>query len=438
MTLSRLIVIGIIAAASSASVGLVACGNGVDGETGPSGSPGPAGPPGPPGPAGTPGEVVDAGGGGGMSGACTTPCHTFNGVVDQWRFSNHSHPQKNDVGGGACGNCHGIDGLEQRVADQYTIPADGGVPTDVAKGHVSYKATSGAVSEIGYGGATAIGRIHCSTCHDFNATNDPHVTGKYVAGQAPLRVPSGTADTSIVEKTEGASPADPVGTELAYRAGNTCVFCHKSRKDVAFYIAANNPMSNANWGPHQGPQTDVYSGKGGYHFAGATYSTSVHSTIANACVACHMQPVAENANVPDHTMKPKVAFCTTCHTQYKGTNFDIQGGQSTVKNALRELQAALNAAGMLTRSAGAPYVELSDTQLADGQFHLDKVRPNSGPGGAHIQADAPTAGAVYNYLIVARGKDFGVHNPTYTKQLLWDSIRQIKGTNPTSLPSRPN
>ena len=443
MTLTRLIGIGFIVAVGATSVGLAACGDGENGAKGDPGAAGPAGPPGPSGTPGVPGPAAD-GGGGVLSGACTTPCHTFNGVVDQWRFSNHSHPQNNEIGGGACGNCHAIDGLQQRVAGKYTVPPDAGVPADVSKGHINYKAASGAISEIGYGGTTAIGRIHCSTCHDFNPTNDPHVTGKYLAGQAPLRVPGGVNDTAILEKTEGTAPTTPTGTALAYRAANTCVFCHKSRKDVSFYIGANNSLSSTRWGPHDGPQADVFSGKGGYHFSGVTYSTAAHSTIANPCVSCHMQPVAANGNVPDHTMKPNLAFCKTCHKTYEGTNFDIDDGQSTVRAGLRELQAELTYAGLLTRSASAPYAVLTDDELADNQFHLDAVRPNAGPGNAHVVANAARAGAIYNYLIVARGKDFGVHNPRYTKQLLWDSITEIKtmnnrpSTKPEFMQTRPN
>ncbi|MBX3220613.1 MAG: ammonia-forming cytochrome c nitrite reductase subunit c552 [Labilithrix sp.] len=437
MALSRLIGFAFVVAVG-AGMGLAACGAGDDGAKGDPGDAGPAGPVGPAGPPGAqglPGAIAD--GGGALSGACTTPCHTFGGVVDQWRFSNHSHPQNNEIGGGACGNCHALDGLEQRVANKYTVAPDAGVPSDVAKGHINFRAASGAITEIGYGGATAIGRIHCSTCHAFDATNDPHVTGRYIAGQAPLRVPGGVGDTALLEKTEGASPTIPTGQPLAYRAGNTCVFCHKSRKDVALYITASNALSSTRWGPHEGPQSDVYSGKGGYHFAGLTYGSSAHATVSNACVSCHMQPVKANASVPDHTMKPSVEFCKTCHTQYTGTTFDVQGGQSLVKRALQELQAALNDAGMLTRSTTAPYAPLSDEDLAGAQFHLDYVRPGSSPGGGNLVANGPTAGALYNYLIVARSKDLGVHNPTYAKQLLWDSIRQIKGANPLSLPSRP-
>jgi hypothetical protein len=114
-----------------------------------------------------------------------------------------------------------------------------------------------------------------------------------------------------------------------------------------------------------------------------------------------------------------------------------------VKKGLAELEASLNAAGLLTRSAAAPYAPLDDGDLTDGQFHLDLTRPGSAVGGGNLNLDAATAGALYNYLILARGKDLGVHNPTYTRQLLWDSIiqvnkyRQIAPPEPTSLPARP-
>ncbi len=404
---------------------VVACSNGEDGTKGDTGA---AGVPGPQGAPGLPGTGSGADGGSILSGACTQPCHTFNGVVDQWRFSNHSHPQENEIGGGPCGNCHAVDGIQQRVANKYVVSGDSGAPVGVPAGHMNYTNATGGVSEIGYGGATAIGRIHCTTCHDFNPTNDPHVVGKYVPGTARIRVPGGVNDNVSIEKS--ATLGAPTGQSVAYKAANVCVFCHKSRKDVTSYITANNIITSIRWGPHEGPQTDVYSGKGGYHFVGVTYGTSAHAVIQNACVSCHMAPVAGNANTPDHTMKPNVAYCKTCHTQYTGTDFDIQGGRSIVKKALSELEVALNDAGYLTRGAAAPYGPLSDDNLGDGQFNLDGSRPG-------ITLDSATAGALYNYLIVARSKDLGVHNPTYTKQLLWDSIKQIKGTDPTSLVVRP-
>jgi hypothetical protein len=340
------------------------------------------------------------------------------------------------TGASSCGNCHAVDGIENRVANNY-ISVDGGVATGVAKGHINYRSSATGTSEVTYAGLGKAAIVHCTTCHAFTPTNDPHNVGKYEAGQAPLRVPAGADDFAMIEKSPEGS-TDPLGIAAGkWKSGNTCVYCHKSRKDITFYITAANKLSSPNWGPHEGPQTDVYSGLGGYHFAGAKYGTSVHTTLGKGCVSCHMPGVPANKDVPDHTMHPAIAFCKSCHTTYTGKTFDIQGGQSNVRTTLRELEAALNAKGLLTRTPARPYLELSGTELTDGNFHLDKTRPGSGDAGVDLSLDPATAGALYNYLIIARSKDFGVHNPTYTKQLLWDSIKQIKGTNPTSMSSRP-
>ncbi len=420
-----------IASLTAVLVAFGACGgdDGAKGDPGTIGATGPQGPQGQPGEPGKPGNDGDSGIGA-TSGACTQPCHTFNGVVDQWRFSAHSHPQENEIGTGPCGNCHALDGIAQRVANNVGFNPDAGAgPTNASQGHLNYKNLS-AVSEGSYAGASAIGRIHCTTCHDFNAQTDPHVTGKYVANQAPLRVAGGATDVAYIEKS-AADASAPTGEGVGYKAANTCIFCHKSRKDVTFYITNSNNLSR-NWGPHEGPQADIFTGKGGYHFGTNTYGTSPHTTIAGGCVDCHMQPVAENNNVPDHTMKPKVTYCKTCHTTFNGTDFNVQSGRTIVRGLLRELQFALNEAGYLTRGVSAPFNKLTTEEIDDGQFHLDKVKS---PGGA---ATKDTAGALYNYLVVARGKDYGVHNPTYAKQLLFDSIVQITTNPPTTLTVRPN
>jgi len=44
------------------------------------------------------------------------------------------------------------------------------------------------------------------------------------------------------------------------------------------------------------------------------------------------------------------------------------------------------------------------------------------------------AGALYNYFVMSRGSGFGVHNPTYVKQVLYDSITQLGGTSPMPRP----
>jgi hypothetical protein len=439
MSLLRALMFGSISFAVSLSSFGCSGEQGPAGPAGPEGEAGAPGGPGPQGPAGDAAVIPPVEGGTG----CTAPCHGFGNVVDQWQFSKHyiMNAEAADepawTGAGPCGNCHAIDGLERRLAKDVGVAPDSGVtPTNVDKGHTNYLNGS-ALAEIGYTGPGRTAIVHCTTCHAFTPTNDPHNTGKYVPGSAPMRVASGADDYSMIEKSPEGSTT-PVGQAAGnWKAGNTCVMCHKSRKDVTFYITAANKLSSPNWGPHEGPQTDVYSGLGGFTFTGLKYGTSVHTTIASGCPSCHMPPVASNKDVPDHSMHPTLAFCKTCHTTYTGTTFDVQGGQSLVRSALKELEAALNAKNLLTRGTAKPYPSLDATQLGDGNFELDKVRPGSMPDGTDQILDAATAGALYDYLLIARSKDFGVHNPTYAKQLLFDSIKTIKGTNPASLPARP-
>ena len=51
------------------------------------------------------------------------------------------------------------------------------------------------------------------------------------------------------------------------------------------------------------------------------------------------------------------------------------------------------------------------------------------PGGA-LEAGLLTqdqAGAIYNYILVARGGAYGVHNPKYIGEILYDSYFALSG-----------
>jgi hypothetical protein len=126
-----------------------------------------------------------------------------------------------------------------------------------------------------------------------------------------------------------------------------------------------------------------------------------------------------------------VSTCTTagCHTQAK--NFDVGGGKTAMTSGIQELRAALNDMGWLTRSATAPYVPLAAADLADTQFSLDLTMP----GVTGLTGDQ--AGALYNYLLLARGAAGGVHNPLYVRELIFDSVKAITGSAPVTLPVRP-
>lgn len=405
---------------------------GTAGAQGPSGGGGPAGSAGPqgmPGPSG----VID----GGLPSSCLTPCHGFNGIVEQWKTSTHYATFVSNLGGTevdtwtgpqACGNCHAIDGLSYRVAGNVGT-VDGGAVANVKNGELNYKTPSGSTTESVYRGSAKVAAVTCVTCHEVSDATDPHRTGlAFVPGSFPLRTPSGKTDQVFLEK----SPA--VGTITGTQAGlrgtaNTCIMCHKSRKDVTQYITASNTLTSPYWGPHEGPQADVYTGLGGYHYTGLTYGTSTHEAKLT-CVDCHMPDITTNGNTPNHSFYAQISTCTasSCHTS--APNFDVDGGQSTVRAGLFLLQKALNNAGYLTRDAAGPYGALSSAALADSHFELDRTRAGGGDGGGPSVLTADQAGALYNYLIVARGSGLGVHNPKYTKQLIYDSYVAVVGSAP--------
>lgn len=429
--------------------------DGKDGAAGPPGAKGEKGDTGPQGPKGAQGDQGDKGDQGdqgekgdpGTSGAagdsgtlpagtlnasCMKPCHTFAGIVEQWKTSRHYATYISNLGGeevdswtGAksCGNCHAADGLELRISGDVTHSGSATGPVGLSHGQLNYASSSG-IKEIVYAGQATVAVVGCGTCHDNSAAHDPHLTGAdYKAGSFPLREPVGDTEYSIIEKSSAIGSSD--GTKAGnYREGNACIWCHKSRKDVTNYIPTTSvdiSITSTTWGPHEGPDGDVYSGQGGYHYPSKSYGNSSHQNFKKGCVQCHMPPVAENGGIGNHSFYPQLSACVGCHKE--ATNFDVNGGQSKIKVRLQSLRKALNDKYLLTRNGTT---QLSADDLKSEDFELDESLPKSA-----VQARPailpPVAGALYNYFVIARGSGLGVHNPKYTEQILYDSIEAVGG-----------
>jgi hypothetical protein len=102
---------------------------------------------------------------------------------------------------------------------------------------------------------------------------------------------------------------------------------------------------------------------------------------------------------------------------------------------LTQIETTFNAAGLLTRASAAPYTPLSSTELGDGNWSQDLPVPGGTIGGVLLTQDQ--AGALYNYLVVSRGGAYGVHNPIYTAQILYDSYFAVAGMPLAAFPVRP-
>jgi hypothetical protein len=372
-----------------------------------------------------------------------SPCHGFNGVVAQFQTSVHYTEYLVNVSsatpetawtanGSACGNCHAIDALQQRVTGNVRTNDDGGV-ANLANGALQYRdPATGALSSANYAGSATVAEVYCTTCHAVTNANDPHKTGiPWTPGSFPLEIAE-DAGTLFVEKSPSTTAV--TGTNAGnFGPGDTCMWCHRSRVDITNYITpTGNKITSAFWGPHEGPQADLFTGVGGYHFAGQTYGESTHETKLS-CVDCHMVNMADNGNVPDHSFNPSLTACVSCHAT--ATNFNVNGFQSQIQAALTQIETWLNAQGFLTRAAAAPYTPLTSAELGDGNWAIDNPVPGATIDGGLLTQNQ--AGALYDYILVARGGASGVHNPKYIAQILYDSYFALTGLPLAAFPQRP-
>jgi hypothetical protein len=198
---------------------------------------------------------------------------------------------------------------------------------------------------------------------------------------------------------------------------------------VTNYITEPTNITSVHWGPHEGPHADVFTGVGGYEYDGVDYGQSAHQGLSNGCVDCHMAVVEDNQDVGDHSFYPQLSTCLECHNN--ATSFDVAGGRSAMLGGIQELRAALNDISALTQSPSSPYEPLTD-ELDDVEGIVDD---HANPDAGSLTQDE--AGALYNYLILARGAAGGIHNPLYTRQLIYDSVVALTGNPPATLPTRP-
>ena len=260
----------------------------------------------------------------------------------------------------------------------------------------------------------------CFTCHK------PHETGDF-----ELRV---TAAVTLAN-----------GAVFDKGPANLCVTCHQSRRDVTTTAVETKAGDvSGHFGPHHGPQGDIFTGTGAYEFAGKTYSSSAHKLeIENACIDCHMAlpdgRYGQNASIGGHSFgmgadvhgreKINLAACSSCHEDIKmskdgyydymaGGDYD---GDGTVEYAQVEVLGLLD---RLNNDKGTGLLQKLSTPFykADGSWNgVAKDSP--------VVRSAAEVGALYNYkLFGEEDRSMGMHNPTYVVQALMDTIASLDPT----------
>ncbi len=206
----------------------------------------------------------------------------------------------------------------------------------------------------------------CRTCHQIHTTY--------------------TGEDWALETTDAVGLYAFEGVTYDGGAGNLCANCHQPRSLVGEAVDGVKKITSTHWGPHHGPQASFLMGQGG---AGEVEGkpSAHYSMVEDTCVACHL---GESDN---HTFLPSVAACLGCHTDIE--EFDFSGLQAEVQGLLDELKEKLIAGGYLDEE-GHPVV-------------------SEGP--------AAEVDAAWNYVLIAlEDKSLGIHNPSYTRDLLEASL----------------
>jgi hypothetical protein len=239
--------------------------------------------------------------------------------------------------------------------------------------------------------------ITCAGCHDPHDATNPH----QLRNVGPVTL----ADSTTV---------------AGYGTSELCMNCHHARASATNSVATF-PITGGRFGPHHGPQTDIFMGVNGYTYGQNIPSSAHRDALTNGCVTCHMQPTA--AGDPafllagGHTFSviytngstniQMTAACAQCHgpittfnmqrADYNGDGI-IEGVQTEVQHLLDRLSTLLPPDNSVKTSL-SPQKSWTTSQLA----------------------------AAWNWSIVMEDRSRGVHNVAYVVGLLKASIGDLTG-----------
>jgi hypothetical protein len=214
-------------------------------------------------------------------------------------------------------------------------------------------------------------RIDCRACHQIHTS--------YTKDDFALR----TTDAVKLEALDATFDGG---------MGNLCANCHQQRSAFPTATDGKVKVDSTHWGGHHGPEAALLLGVGGA--GGIEGKPAPHYTqVKDTCVTCHLGGAGPDAN---HSFVPQVATCVQCHTDAK--SLDVDGVQTEIKGKLDQVQAALQAKGLMDKDGVIVVGEYPEAQAA----------------------------ALWNYLFVLEDKSNGVHNADFANAMLDAALEALK------------
>ncbi len=250
--------------------------------------------------------------------------------------------------------------------------------------------------------------VNCRTCHNIHKKFDS--TDFSLTYSAPVKFRYAGGDKTY-----------------DFGSANICVKCHQARPVSPLPVVNGDSItvSNFRWGPHYSMNANIMAGVGGFEIPGPEpYGTNnPHKLlIKDACVTCHMAtPYGTFAG--GHTFKmayesggskvEHVASCAQSNCHPGATKFDIDGKVTEIKGLIAQLREKLIEKGLLDVSRNTTGEEVLNEYIML-------------PGNRPKKFSALEAGAVLNYLLVAKDRSNGIHNYKYTKALLVNTLNALQ------------
>ncbi|MGQ9819455.1 MAG: hypothetical protein ACUVQ1_05970 [Candidatus Kapaibacteriales bacterium] len=280
-------------------------------------------------------------------------------------------------------------------------------------------------------------RTACAPCHNNEGFHEVLITkADTVVAAIPNPTPVNCRTCHFVHKNYDSTDyaltyKEPVKLKYGNQTvdfgnGNLCTMCHQARSFFPVPTVGGDSVniSQFRWGPHYGVNSNVVAGVGGFELTGPMSYPSLNphkNLLKDGCVTCHMAPSIYSV-VGGHSFKMEgelegtkvqnVSVCANANCHPGATKFDIDGKVTEIKGLIAQLRQILIDKGLLDVSRN------TDGNVLNEYIMLPENKPK--------KFSSLEAGAVLNYLIVAKDRSNGIHNYKYTKALLVNTINALQ------------
>lgn len=216
---------------------------------------------------------------------------------------------------------------------------------------------------------------------------------------------------------------DPSGINRVADASQTCWDCHVAdykqlRGTVGAVTDADLEEETPEGVTVHHPQALMLNGVYGYEYPDSTYSDSAHTGIFNSCMTCHLffgpdDEVTHGAEA----LEPDDEACASCHQDAAA----LQALHEETEQEILDLLIQLG--GEDPENPGEPDHDATGGLLAAwADANGIDLTTNDNPTDPAVQA---YKAARHNFAFVLNDASHGVHNASYARQLLEDSIESL-------------